>query len=561
MRTSGGFWGIAALLLLAMPALAAPQAVTLGAGDPVADPVAACGELAASPYESGWAGRGHTDAQIYLDGALTACEAAAQASPDSAETATWLARVYTLVGRAIEAAPLLDGAAPAGNRLAAYLLSHLLSGSAGNDVESDDDRAKELLKQASDAGFAPAETELAATYETGADIGPDYPGALKLYQLAAAQNEPTAIYKLGYFYQNGLGTDQDYAKAMQLFQQAADAGEPLGWNGIGQLWQLGQGVAQDNARAIEAYQHGADAGEKMAETALAYFYEQGLGVEKDYDKSFALLTDAAAQDYGFAQASLALHYLYGEGTAVDADHAYPLAWAAVNQQVNYAEGILGYMLAEGLGTPRDLDEALEHFQTGAAGGDQFSADRVSITEAEIACADQAGSQYESSTQPHGLDFVAIDAGAAISACEAAVAANSTSVGDKVWLGRAYARAERYDEALPLLQQGIEAGSGLAQVTYGDLQMSGIGMAQDQAAAVKLYRAAGDAEFPLAQYALGVIYANGMGVPADPQVALGWFRKAYDAGMEEAQQQIDLLSKAPSTTQTDLSGFGREGLTY
>ena len=89
MRLGAGVFGIAAVALLVAPAFAAPEVVTLGQGDPSADPVAACGELVASPYEAGWEGRGHTDKQIYIDGALTACEAAVTAAPDSPEASAW----------------------------------------------------------------------------------------------------------------------------------------------------------------------------------------------------------------------------------------------------------------------------------------------------------------------------------------------------------------------------------------------------------------------------------------------------------------------------------------
>ena len=64
---------LSVLLLAPGLALADPKVVSVG-GDATADsdPVAACGALAASPYETGWGGRGLADAQIFLDGAETA---------------------------------------------------------------------------------------------------------------------------------------------------------------------------------------------------------------------------------------------------------------------------------------------------------------------------------------------------------------------------------------------------------------------------------------------------------------------------------------------------------
>ena len=81
-------------MLLATSAFAAPQVVPLGSDSTVdADPVAACGALAASPDEEGWRDRGLADKQIFLNGAQAACEAALRASPKSDAAKTWLGRV------------------------------------------------------------------------------------------------------------------------------------------------------------------------------------------------------------------------------------------------------------------------------------------------------------------------------------------------------------------------------------------------------------------------------------------------------------------------------------
>jgi TPR repeat protein len=508
-------WGATAFVLaLAAPALAAPQVVTLGVGDPAADPIAACADLAASPFEPGRGGRGLLDDQIFLDGAMAACESALAADPNSAEVQTWLARVQILVGRPADAKPLLENAAAGGNPFAAYLLSRLYGDSLDNTVAEDPERALELLMQAADGGFVLAASDLAERYETGNGVDIDYSEALRLYQQAADAEYGFAVYKLGYFHHGGYAVDVDYDKAAALYQQAADLGEPLGNNGLGQLQEFGQGVPQDYAKAAEYYQLAADKGEKMSQTSLAYFYEQGLGVAQDYDKSFALLTEAAGQGYGFAQAALSIHYLFGQGTAPDAAKAYELAWAAQREGVVYAEGILGYMFAEGLGTNRDLSSALFHYQAGADGGDQYSADRIPVVEAELACLDAAGSQYEPGAIGRGLDFEAIDADLAIAACENALQLNPGSIGDKVWLARAYAGAERYQDAVPLLEEGVAAGNVLADVVYGDLLMEGLGVDADPARAIAHYETAAAKSFGLAQYALGIAYAEGLGVEPD-----------------------------------------------
>ncbi|MEO6012855.1 MAG: tetratricopeptide repeat protein [Devosia sp.] len=539
---------VLAALLATTPVLAAPQVITLGGGDVSDDPVAACGDLAASPFEPGRDGRGLLDDAVFLDGALAACEAARSAVPDSADAATWLARVYILIGRADDAVPLLEQGVAAGNALAAFLLS---------DRTSDEDRTAELLSQAADAGFAPAESKVAARLEADGA----YVHAIELYRSASEHGDTSATYKLGYLNHYGLGLEIDYKAAGDFYQRAADAGEPLGNYGLGQMYEYAQGQEQNYAKAAEYYQLAADKREMMSETALAYLYEQALGVERDYDKSFALLTDASGQGYGYAYAALSLHYLYGEGTAVDPNKAYDLAWLAQQKSVNYAEGILGYMFSEGLGTPRDLSNALFHFQAGSAGGDQYSTDEIPIIQAEIACLDVAGSQYEPGNIGHGVEFAAIDPDTAIAACENALQFNPGNVGDGVWLARAYAKAERYADALPLLEAGMAAGNVLANVVYGDLLVGGLGVDVDPARAVELYQAAADKDFGLAQYVLAMAYASGVGVEADPAKALEWFKRALSSGVNDAEQQIALLSSVAVDGDIDLTGFGREGPGY
>jgi TPR repeat protein len=301
----------------------------------------------------------------------------------------------------------------------------------------------------------------------------------------------------------------------------------------------------------------------MSQTALAYLYEQGLGVAQSFDTSFALLQSAVAQDYGYADAALALHYLFGEGTAVDANKAFGLASTAVQKGAVYANGIVGYMLAEGLGVDRDLSAALTQFQSGAEGGDQYSVGRIPITEAEIACEDAAGSPYEPGGIGHGLDFEAIDADAAIAACQAALEGNPGSIGDGVWLARALVKAGRIDEALPLLAPGVNGGNVLALATYGDLLVAGNGVDPDPSRAIALYDEAAAKGFAPAAFELGRIYGSGEIVPRDATRAAHYFQAAYDAGMEAAQSELAELSGGPdNAANPDLDvGFGEAGAAY
>ena len=551
--------GLLAGLLMAGPALAAPAVVVLGGGSDSDDPVAACGDLAASPWEPSRNGRGLADDQIFIDGAIAACEAALAASPQSPLVAAWLARAYILAGRSDDAAALLQPAIDAGNAFAAYLLAGLVAVGGAPELQPD---AVSLLVQAADGGYAPAQSELGERYETGDGVAGDYAEAARLYRLAAEQGYGLASYKLGVFAHFGYLAAADYDRAAALYRQAVAAGAPQGNYGLGQMYEYGNGVDQDYSRAAEFYQLGAEAREKMAETALAYLYEQGLGVAQDYDRSFALLTDASGQNWSYAHAALSIHYLFGEGTDVDADKAFELAWLARSQGVTYAEGIVGYMYQNGLGTVRDLANALFHFENGASGGDQYSDSQLPVVQAEIACQDAAGSPYEPGSTRHGRPFAEIDADDAIAACENAVDMNPQPVGNRVWLARAYARAGRYADALPLLEEGVAAGNALAHTLLGTMLMTGAGVDEDPARAVELYRAVA-ADFGEAQLALGLAYEQGIGVAADRAQALYWLRLAQSFGVAEAEPEIIALlaDRQDAADGVDLAGFGREGPAY
>ncbi len=554
--------GLLVGLIMAGSASGAPEVVGLGGIGGDDDPVAACGDLAASPWEAGREGRGLADDQIFIDGAISACQAALAVEPDSAAAQAWLARAYILAGRRDDATALLEAASDAGNPFAAYLLAGLLGEELDQAMPQDPERAVALLMQASDGGFPPAQADLGERYETANGVVGDYAEAARLYELAAAQGYGIASYKLGVFAHFGYLAAPDYSRALELYQAAVDAGEPLGHYGLGQLYEYGNGVAQDYTRAAVHYQQGADAGEKMAQTALAYFFEQGLGVPQDYGKSFALLIDASGQNWGFAHAALSIHYLFGQGTPVDEVKAYNLAWLAQRQGVVYADGILGYMFQNGLGTTRDLINAQFHYREGADAGDQYSAGQLPIVEAELACEDAAGARYEPGAFGRGRAFTDIVPDEAILACENAVSANPVPVGNKVWLARAYVRAGRYDDAVPLLEEGVVGRNVLAHVVLGDLMMSGSGIEPDPARAIELYRAVAN-DFGLAQLALGLAYRDGLGVPQDREQALHWLRLAESAGVEEAVPELTALlaEKDGEATRIDLSGFGREGPAY
>ena len=140
---------------------------------------------------------------------------------------------------------------------------------AGKAVARDVNKALSLLRQAAEAGYAPACTALGELYfYEEYELG-EPRQALELFQKAAAQNDPGALYNLGECYYYGkCGVERDFNQAVKYYQQA-------------------------QAKSTEAVY------------ALARCYDRGHGVPRNPAKAMLLLRQAAAANYAPAKSILA----------------------------------------------------------------------------------------------------------------------------------------------------------------------------------------------------------------------------------------------------------------
>jgi TPR repeat protein len=562
-----GLTAVAAMLLLAVPAQADPSVIALGGaamGDAPATPeawLAACGDLTGSPYEMGREGRGVADDKaLLLEEAETVCAEAVRQAPDSVEAGTWLGRVYLSLGRGSDAQPLLERANESGSAFGLFLLSQLMLNGYRYGIEGDYDRGLSLIQQAGDSGFAPAEAALADEYERGEKLTQDYQAAYRYYGLAADKRLPFALFKVGYNYHVGVTTDVDYEKALDNYSAAADLGSPEGANGLAQLYEFGLGVERDDAKAVDLHTRAAALGSAASEAELGYFYSTGTGVEKDPAKALDWFTKASDHGNGYGKAQLALYYLFNAGENIDLAKGYALAQEAQLQGIVLGESILGFLYATGLGTERDLWSAGFHFGEAANKGDDFSQKWLPVIEAEKACADEAGSQYEPGLFELGQDVEQVKAETAVPACENALTLNPNSPGDKAWLARAYLAAGDSARANPLLLAAAAAGNPLAQ-SYVVGYSATIGDAALQEKTVSALLASSAAEnFAPAQLAIGEAYERGIGVPADLNEAIAWYRKAAEYPMPQAAERYNALVNTDGDgTATAETGFAREPL--
>jgi TPR repeat protein len=94
------------------------------------------------------------------------------------------------------------------------------------------------------------------------------------------------------------------------------------------------------------------------------------------------------------------------------------------------------------------------------------------------------------------------------------------------------------KVLAEIRAGADKGDAKAQYELGRAFFSGIlGVAKDEAEAVKWFRKAAEQNVADAQFSLGVCYANDRGVTKDDAEAVKWFRKAAEQNLADAQYNL------------------------
>jgi len=83
----------------------------------------------------------------------------------------------------------------------------------------------------------------------------------------------------------------------------------------------------------------------------------------------------------------------------------------------------------------------------------------------------------------------------------------------------------------------EKGDAAAELQLAGLYRAGRGVARDEAAAIRWYRAAAEKGLPEAQFELGKIYDTGVGGPRDPFEAVRWYRLSAQQGYGRAQYNL------------------------
>ena len=179
-----------------------------------------------------------------------------------------------------EAFRLFECAARQGHLGAIYELS--LCYASGKGTALYPEKARLLLKEAAEKGYAPAQYDLGMLTYFGkpkgpnnlVEVKPDYIASVKWFKRAAEQNYPLAQYYLGVCYEEGKGVEQDFFEAFRLFERAAEAGLLWAACALGRCYELGRGTNIDLERALKWYAAAAESGDAEAAEALERLKEE-----------------------------------------------------------------------------------------------------------------------------------------------------------------------------------------------------------------------------------------------------------------------------------------------
>lgn len=170
----------------------------------------------------------------------------------------------------------------------------------------------DALRQASEAGDASAQLELAIRLRDGKGVGKDEKRALHWAHQAADQGHPEALDYVGFVYLRGALVKRNTAVAFGYFQAAAGESPQAAFN-LGQCYYGAQGTEQDCAKGLEWWEKAAAMGHGRAAAAAAMAYWSGEGIPPDPVKARQLAERSAELDNASGLVVLGeMHFQEGE---------------------------------------------------------------------------------------------------------------------------------------------------------------------------------------------------------------------------------------------------------
>lgn len=502
------------------------------------------------------------------------------------------AKVWIQLGENLEqAVRVLREFADGGNSDAQALLATCYVHGIG--VQKDPGAALARMRGEAEKGSGVACWQMGSYYEQGVGVEPDLEQALSWYEKAADLKSGPAILRLARARLNGeLGLRKDFRKALvcavrgvvtgdadciEFFNSLTpeQAGNLRGYYapkmrkrtpGFFSAPSAENRACKKVIKDIESdfiyYSKylvtAAESGFAEAQWMLGLVYGLGKGVERDLYQAFYWFEQSAALGYlpALEEVTLMLNMQNDFHNAALAEHYYDFAIEMGSTRKDLAAALIVpdppevkaaemYQRALAAEQKEDFQEALWCFrramecghlegqymygwylETGKGDGKKNEELAVKLY-TEAAKQGHAGAMYRLSLCcENGWGTPRAPAAAREWLRKAAEAGCVEALQNQVW---ELVKAEKYEEAFPLLQKGIEIGDSYCMVVQGFVYHDGLGVERDLAEAIRWYERAAQAGSKLGQAEAGHAYEHGRGVEKDEAKALYWYEKAAENG--------------------------------
>ena len=230
------------------------------------------------------------------------------------------------------------------------------------DIEYNPERAFELFRQCSIAGYNKGKVNYAycLMYKVGNEG--DYETGLKLLtELSENEGLPEAMYNLGKVYFDGFGTRRDIVRALYWLLRATEGNHLFAAKLLGDCYYDGIGVAINHKMAFQYYKKAADLGNNEAAQLCANCLIAGDGTKMDFKQAISYCVMAAQGGDTSAQISLGNRYYFGDGLRRNYERA--VHWYQEAAKSDDPQGLKNAadMFAVGNGCKRDLKKAIEYY--------------------------------------------------------------------------------------------------------------------------------------------------------------------------------------------------------
>lgn len=174
----------------------------------------------------------------------------------------------------------------------------------------DIDNALKYLTEAGEQNYGPAYLALGYLYESGIGVTRDLTEALRHYDAAFIHGSISGLVHAAFIYEQE-GPMKNLERAMRLYEKAAAANEPYALFKMGQYIEEGKVLPKRLKEAFSYYSKSAELGYDHAIPAIGRCYLMGIGVTKDISKALEYFTAGAEKEIPESNYWIGVMYIDG----------------------------------------------------------------------------------------------------------------------------------------------------------------------------------------------------------------------------------------------------------